>query len=96
MEPELNGNILNIQILILIVLLFLCQNLGMAVPGVILGCLGSGIFVTSVYYMADPDAGLLLSPMCLWLTIASALVYSIWDINPDEATGERQPLIPVK
>lgn len=26
------------------------QNLGMAVPGVFLGCLGSGIFVTSAYY----------------------------------------------
>lgn len=34
--------------------------------------------------------------MVLWLSIASVLVYSIWDINPDEATGKRQPLVPVK
>ena len=68
----------------------------MAVPGVILGCLGSGVFVTSQYYLADTQAGLLLSPMCLWLTIASALVFSIWNINPEEETGERQPLVPVK
>jgi tryptophan-rich sensory protein len=72
------------------------NNLGMAVPGVIFGCLGSGIFVTSSYYQVDANAGLLLVPMCLWLSIASALVYSIWDINPDTKTGERQPLVPVK
>ena len=44
---------------------------------------------------ADPSAGLLLSPMCVWLAIAATLVTSIWDINPDES-GRRQPLVPVK
>ena len=72
------------------------QELGMAVPGVILGCLGSGVFVTSAYYLADPNAGLLLCPMVLWLTIASALVTDIWRLNVDPATGERMPLVPVK
>ena len=50
------------------------QQLGMAVPGVWLGCLGSGVFVTAAYYLTDPNAGLILSPMALWLTIASVLV----------------------
>ncbi|GAX81709.1 hypothetical protein CEUSTIGMA_g9137.t1 [Chlamydomonas eustigma] len=71
------------------------QNLGMAVPGVVLGCLGSGIFVTASYFMVDKTAGMVLSPMCLWLTIASALVYSIWCINPRE-DGQKQPLFPVR
>lgn len=71
------------------------KNLGMAVPGVILGCFGSGVMVTAAYYMADADAGTLLSPMCVWLAIASALVYSIWDINPGP-DGDRVPLVPVK
>eukprot|EP00798_Chlamydomonas_sp_ICE-L_P000031 gene31-12844_t len=71
------------------------QELGMAVPGVFLGCLGSGIFVTAAYYLADPAAGQLLSPSVIWLTVASALVYSIWDLNTD-ADGNRMAVLPTK
>lgn len=68
----------------------------MAVPGVIIGCFGSGVFVTSSYYLADATSGMLLVPMCLWLSIASTLVYAIWDMNPDAETGKRQSLVPVR
>jgi benzodiazapine receptor len=71
------------------------QELGMAVPGVWLGCLGSAIGVTAAYYQADLSAGLLLSPSVVWLTIASVLVTDIWRINVD-ANGDRMPLVPVK
>lgn len=71
------------------------QELGMAVPGVFLGCLGSCILVTATYYMADPQAGMILSPSCLWLTVASFLVLSIWSLNEDE-NGYRMPIIPTK
>ena len=54
--------------------------------------LGSVITVTSVYYTVLPQAGLVLAPSVLWLTIASKLVFDIWTLN-EPAT---QPLYPHK
>ena len=57
----------------------------------------SMFFVVSSVYLADwayftvsRKAGLILAPSCVWISIASFLVYSIWKLN------DRQPLYPVK
>ncbi|KAJ9520005.1 hypothetical protein QJQ45_029953, partial [Haematococcus lacustris] len=56
------------------------RRLGVAVPGV-LCCLASALAVTTAYYSADAQAGLVLAPSAVWIGIASALIYSIWDLN---------------
>ncbi|KAJ9519897.1 hypothetical protein QJQ45_014624 [Haematococcus lacustris] len=56
------------------------RRLGVAVPGV-LCCLASALAVTTAYYSADTQAGLVLAPSAVWIGIASALIYSIWDLN---------------
>lgn len=61
-----------------------------------MGPAGCQVDDMALLLQADPSAGLLLSPMCLWLAIASVLVYSIWDINPSPETGLKQPLVPVR
>ena len=66
------------------------SRLGAALPVVLLGPLTSAIVVTSVYGLTITKAGYLLVPMCIWLTIASLLVFDIWRLNGKE------PLYPVK
>ena len=50
----------------------------------------SAILVNAVYFNASTLAGWVLLPMCIWLSVATALVTSIWKING------RAPLYPVK
>ena len=66
------------------------SRLGAALPVVILGPLTSAIVVTAAYGNAIAKAGYLLIPMCIWLTIASLLVFDIWRLNGKE------PLYPVQ
>ena len=56
-------------------------RLGLAVPVVILGPLASAIAVVVSYWQVVPLAGQLLVPMVIWLSVASALVISIWQLN---------------
>jgi benzodiazapine receptor len=65
-------------------------RLGAAVPVVILGPLLSVIAVTFFYWQTVPKAGILLAPSAIWISIASVLVYSIWQLNGAE------PLYPLK
>jgi hypothetical protein len=39
------------------------------------------------------QAGKILSPMCVWLSVASALVYSIWKLN-SKFLNDRPSLFP--
>ena len=41
-------------------------------------------------------AGRVLAATLVWLTIASALVFTTWRINPDPSTGKPEPLYPVR
>ena len=65
-------------------------RLGFAVPVVIVGPLLSVFAVTWIYGQTLPIAGWILFPSCIWLTIASFLVYSIWQLNGKE------PMYPLK
>ncbi|HIK05565.1 MAG TPA: TspO/MBR family protein [Trichormus sp. M33_DOE_039] len=66
------------------------RRLGAAVPVVILGPWLSAIVVTAVYWQTNPVAGMILSFSCVWLTVAAALVFRIWQLNGSE------PLYPLK
>jgi translocator protein len=48
----------------------------------------SAAATTALYFQKSTAAGLVLLPMNVWLTIALALIWSIWDLN------DRQPLLP--
>ena len=50
----------------------------------------SAAAVDALYFQVDRTAGLTLLPMCVWLTIAAALIYAIWDLNG------REDLLPYK
>ena len=65
-------------------------RLGFAVPVVIIGPLMSAFVVTFIYWQSLPLAGEILFPSCIWLTIASVLVYGIWKLNGKE------PMYPLK
>lgn len=65
-------------------------RLGAAVPVVIIGPWLSAIVVTFIYWQTTVLAGLLLAPSVIWITVACALVYSIWQLNGCE------PLYPMK
>lgn len=67
------------------------KKLGVAVPGV-LCVLGSVICVDALYLQASQQAGLVLAPSVVWLSIASCLVFSIWRLNKPE----ENPLYPTK
>ena len=56
------------------------SRLGTAVPVVLL-VLGTSLYTAKLYYEVIPIAGILLAPCCLWFSIASFLVYSIWRLN---------------
>lgn len=64
-------------------------RLGAAVPMVILGPLLSVAIVTIGYYQTLPSAGWIILPSWIWLTVATVLCISIWQLNGKE------PLYPV-
>ncbi|TVP59412.1 MAG: TspO protein [Nodularia sp. (in: Bacteria)] len=66
------------------------RRLGAAVPVVILGPWLSALVVTGIYWQTVPLAGIILSFSCVWLTVAAALVFRIWQLNGSE------PFYPLK
>lgn len=66
------------------------RRLGAAVPVVILGPWLSAVVVTAIYWQTNPVAGMILLFSCIWLTVASVLVFRIWQLNGSE------PLYPLK
>ena len=53
---------------------------------VVVSCLWVAVALTMVaFYMADPVAGALMAPYLLWVTIAAALNFSVWQRNPQFA-----------
>eukprot|EP00930_Biecheleria_cincta_P004944 TRINITY_DN105873_c0_g1_i1.p1 TRINITY_DN105873_c0_g1~~TRINITY_DN105873_c0_g1_i1.p1 ORF type:complete len:299 (+),score=49.74 TRINITY_DN105873_c0_g1_i1:39-935(+) len=68
------------------------RRLGAAVPGVL--CVwASALLAAYSYYQVRPEAGQLLLPMCLWITVAAALVTDTWRVN--NASGD-EPLYPYR
>lgn len=59
-------------------------RLGAAVPVVIVGPLLSSFGVAIAYGLVRPLAAWIILPSCVWLTIATALVISIWQLNGKE------------
>ena len=63
-------------------------------------CVGVGFVLLSVvnvvvqYLRVDRTAGLLIAPSAVWISVATALVWTIWNINP-RADGTREPLAPM-
>ena len=64
-------------------------RLGAAVPMVVLGPLLSVAVVAIAYYQTLPLAGWVIFPSWVWLTVATVLCISIWQLNGKE------PLYPV-
>ena len=56
------------------------KMLGVSAVGVLV-VLSSAWFAIYQYYLVLPTAGFVLMPLGVWLCIATALVWSIWDIN---------------
>lgn len=56
------------------------KMLGVSAVGVLF-VLSSAWFAIYQYYSVLPTAGFVLMPLGIWLSIATALVWSIWDIN---------------
>lgn len=60
------------------------QRLGTAVLGV--GMVwASVILVDTLYFQLSTTAGAILAPSCIWISVASFLVYSIWKLNGEES-----------
>lgn len=55
-------------------------RLGTAFLGVLF-VLASVLYTTYRYFIVLPLAGYIMAPTCLWLSIATMLVYSIWRLN---------------
>lgn len=53
----------------------------------------SAASVVALYYQALPLAGKILAPSVVWLSIASCLIFSIWQLN---GGGKTDPLLPMK
>ena len=70
------------------------KRLGTAVLGVAFVWASAG-YATYLYYDTLPLAGKVLFPSCVWLTVASFLVYSIWRMN-SIYLSERSSLFPSK
>ena len=60
------------------------KRLGTAALGVLF-VLGSVFFTTYQYYKTYPLAGYILAPSCVWLSVATVLIFTIWRINYDSA-----------
>lgn len=56
------------------------KRLGTACIGVVFVLL-SALKTTHLYWLVSPTAGKILAPSCVWLTIATALVFSIFRLN---------------
>lgn len=61
-------------------------RLGTAFLGVLF-VLASVLFTTQSYFSVLPVAGYFMAPTCLWLSIATALIFSIWRLNYDRFNG---------
>lgn len=48
------------------------------------------------YYNVEPLAGNLLGLTVIWLSVATCLITTTWQINPNPVTGEKDALYPVK
>jgi translocator protein len=70
------------------------KRLGTAVLGVSF-VWASAVYATKLYFDTLPLAGKVLAPSCVWLTIASFLVYSIWRMN-SLYLNDRSSLFPSK
>ena len=46
----------------------------------------------ALYFKTLPAAGCTILPLCIWLTVATALVWGIWDLNGREPLLPRVPL----
>jgi len=57
----------------------------------VLFVVSSAYNVVYQYYNVLPTAGYVIAPLGVWLTIATTLVWSIWNINLP-----REPLYPTK
>ena len=68
------------------------KRLGTAVLGVAF-VWASALFAAYQYYKINPLAGKILFPSCVWLSVASLLVYSIWRMN-SIYVDERSSLFP--
>lgn len=68
------------------------QKLGFAAI-VVTSCVWtSAAGLAFLYFKALPVAGFTILPLCIWLTIATALVWSIWDLNGREDLLPRVPV----
>jgi benzodiazapine receptor len=70
------------------------KRLGTAVLGVSF-VWASALYATYLYYKTLPLAGKVLFPSCVWLTVASFLVFSIWRMN-SIYLNDRPSLFPSK
>ena len=63
-------------------------------------CVGVSVVLLSVYNVVfqylrvDRTAGILIAPSAVWISVATVLVWTIWNINP-RADGTREPLAPM-
>ncbi|GMH71340.1 hypothetical protein TrRE_jg5658 [Triparma retinervis] len=62
----------------------------------VLPVLGSAYNAASRYRSASPVAGNLLGGTCLWITVATALIWNTWWINKRGAKGVRDYLLPMR
>lgn len=69
------------------------RRYGVSVVGVACVWL-SKAYAAYSYGRVVPRAGTLLALPLVWLSVASALIYSTWRINPDPSTGKPEPLYP--
>lgn len=68
-------------------------RLGTAFGGVLL-VLASVIYAVKAYFDVSQLAGYVLAPSAVWLSIASCLVYSIWQLNKEKFNNPS--IIPMK
>ena len=70
------------------------RRLGVAVVGV--GCVLLSVYnVVLQYWKVTPNAGYLIAPSAVWISVATVLVWTIWRINP-KPDGTREPLFPTR
>lgn len=70
------------------------RRLGVAVVGV--GCVLLSVYnVVLQYWKVTPNAGYLIAPSAVWISVATVLVWTIWRINP-RPDGSREPLFPTR
>jgi benzodiazapine receptor len=67
------------------------NRLGTAFGGVMV-VLGSVLYTTYKYYQTLPLAGMILAPSAVWLSVASFLVYTIWQLNSEKVVFDKVSL----